>query len=155
MPNPGTKQRRIHSQEHVTAGIEPINMHHTVPLLNPPSHDTPDATIEPQHDLVPHAPNLRALPATSGPRSGALICRGPGALRLAAIAALRTPSGDMKLRCASGLRSVEAALTEYEQAMFPRSAAAAADGAAFNSMLLGHNAAQNLIDVFTGAQQPS
>jgi 2-polyprenyl-6-methoxyphenol hydroxylase-like FAD-dependent oxidoreductase len=47
---------------------------------------------------------------------------------------------------------VEAALTEYERAMFPRSAAAAADGAAFNAMLWGDNAAQNLIDVFTGPQ---
>jgi len=47
---------------------------------------------------------------------------------------------------------VEAALTSYEQAMFSRSAAAAADGAAFTELLLGDNQAQNLIDIFTGAQ---
>ena len=47
---------------------------------------------------------------------------------------------------------VEAALTSYEQAMFSRSAAAAADGAAFTDLLLGDDQAQNLIDIFTGAR---
>ncbi|GIJ43302.1 monooxygenase [Virgisporangium aliadipatigenens] len=46
---------------------------------------------------------------------------------------------------------VEAALTAYERAMFPRSAAAAQDGAAFIDLLLGDDAAGNLIEVFTGA----
>jgi 2-polyprenyl-6-methoxyphenol hydroxylase-like FAD-dependent oxidoreductase len=40
---------------------------------------------------------------------------------------------------------IEAALTEYEQAMFPRSAASAAQGVADNTILLGDNAALNLI----------
>ncbi|MFC4591924.1 FAD-dependent oxidoreductase [Sphaerisporangium corydalis] len=48
---------------------------------------------------------------------------------------------------------IEAALTEYEQAMFPRSAAAAAQGAAFNKVLLGDNAPQNLIGILTGSYQ--
>jgi len=46
---------------------------------------------------------------------------------------------------------LEAALHAYETAMFPRSAAAAAEGAASNAVLLGDNASQNLIDLFTGA----
>jgi 2-polyprenyl-6-methoxyphenol hydroxylase-like FAD-dependent oxidoreductase len=40
---------------------------------------------------------------------------------------------------------VEAAITEYEQAMFPRSAAAAAEGDALIKVILGDNAALNLI----------
>jgi len=47
---------------------------------------------------------------------------------------------------------IEAALTAYEDVMFPRSAAAAAEGLALIDILLGDNAAQNLIDVFTGAR---
>jgi 2-polyprenyl-6-methoxyphenol hydroxylase-like FAD-dependent oxidoreductase len=47
---------------------------------------------------------------------------------------------------------VEAALAEYEQVMFPRSAEAAADGVAFNEVLLGDDAARKLIAVFTGAE---
>ena len=47
---------------------------------------------------------------------------------------------------------IEAALTVYEQAMFSRSAEANAVGAVNNRILLGDNAAQNLIDVFTEAQ---
>jgi 2-polyprenyl-6-methoxyphenol hydroxylase-like FAD-dependent oxidoreductase len=40
---------------------------------------------------------------------------------------------------------VEAALFEYERAMFPRSAASAADGVASNEILLGDNAAIDLL----------
>jgi 2-polyprenyl-6-methoxyphenol hydroxylase-like FAD-dependent oxidoreductase len=45
---------------------------------------------------------------------------------------------------------IEAALTAYERAMFPRGAAAAADGAAFIDLLLGDDAAGKLIEVITG-----
>ena len=51
---------------------------------------------------------------------------------------------------------IEAALTEYEQAMFPRSAASAAEGVASNNILLGDNAALNLLnlaDRFTDTRQ--
>ncbi|WP_327003569.1 FAD-dependent monooxygenase [Dactylosporangium sp. NBC_01737] len=48
---------------------------------------------------------------------------------------------------------IETALTEYERAMFPRSAAAAADGAAFIAMILGDDAARHLTDLFTGADR--
>jgi 2-polyprenyl-6-methoxyphenol hydroxylase-like FAD-dependent oxidoreductase len=45
---------------------------------------------------------------------------------------------------------IEAALTEYEQAMFPRSAAAAADGAHLHELLFGDDAPHSLINMFTG-----
>ncbi|MCS7480774.1 FAD-dependent oxidoreductase [Umezawaea endophytica] len=48
---------------------------------------------------------------------------------------------------------VEAAFAEYERAMFPRSAETAADGVEFSKILLGDDAARNLIAVFTGAEQ--
>jgi 2-polyprenyl-6-methoxyphenol hydroxylase-like FAD-dependent oxidoreductase len=44
---------------------------------------------------------------------------------------------------------VEAALTEYERAMFPRSAEAAADGAEVLDLIFGENAPDGLIAVFT------
>ncbi|MFK0294413.1 FAD-dependent oxidoreductase [Streptomyces sp. NPDC090442] len=43
---------------------------------------------------------------------------------------------------------VEAALSEYEQAMFPRSAAAAAEGALFYETVFDDDAAQRLIEIF-------
>ncbi|WP_328649556.1 FAD-dependent monooxygenase [Amycolatopsis sp. NBC_00348] len=42
---------------------------------------------------------------------------------------------------------IEAALAEYEEALFPRSAASAAQGVADNAILLGDNAALNLINL--------
>lgn len=47
----------------------------------------------------------------------------------------------------------EGALTAYEQPLFPRSAAAAADGADLNEALFGDNAPQSLLDMFTGNEQ--
>ncbi|MET9889736.1 NAD(P)/FAD-dependent oxidoreductase [Streptomyces sp. NPDC006465] len=48
---------------------------------------------------------------------------------------------------------LEAALTAYEQALFPRSAAAATDGADLHELLFGDSAPQGLIDMFTGHEQ--
>ena len=48
----------------------------------------------------------------------------------------------------------EAALTEYEQALFPRSAAAAIDGAELHELLFGDDSPQSLINMFTGHEQP-
>ena len=45
---------------------------------------------------------------------------------------------------------VEAALAEYEQALFPRSAAAASDGAELHELMFGDNAPHGLIAAFTG-----
>jgi len=46
----------------------------------------------------------------------------------------------------------EAALTEYEQALFPRSAAAAIDGAELHELLFGDDSPQSLINMFTGGE---
>jgi len=46
----------------------------------------------------------------------------------------------------------EAALTAYEQALFPRSAAAAADGAHLHELLYGDNAPHSLINMFAGPE---
>jgi 2-polyprenyl-6-methoxyphenol hydroxylase-like FAD-dependent oxidoreductase len=48
---------------------------------------------------------------------------------------------------------VETALTEYEQAMFPRSAKAATESAERTAALSDGDPAQNLIELFAGAQQ--
>ncbi|MER5378669.1 NAD(P)/FAD-dependent oxidoreductase [Streptomyces sp. NPDC002688] len=48
---------------------------------------------------------------------------------------------------------LEAALTAYERALFPRSAAAATDGADLHELLFGDSAPQGLIDMFTGHEQ--
>ncbi|NEB80964.1 FAD-dependent monooxygenase [Streptomyces sp. SID14478] len=46
----------------------------------------------------------------------------------------------------------EAALTAFEQAMFPRGAVAAADGVALNELLFGADAPQGLIAMFDGGE---
>ncbi|QMU70118.1 NAD(P)/FAD-dependent oxidoreductase [Streptacidiphilus sp. P02-A3a] len=48
----------------------------------------------------------------------------------------------------------ETALAAYEQALFPRSAAAAADGADLHELLFGERSPHSLIDLFTGPGQP-
>ncbi|MER5430139.1 NAD(P)/FAD-dependent oxidoreductase [Streptomyces sp. NPDC002588] len=48
---------------------------------------------------------------------------------------------------------METALTEYEQAMFPRSAAAATEGTYVHDMLYGDDAPHGLINMFTGGEQ--
>ena len=49
---------------------------------------------------------------------------------------------------------IEAALATYEQAMFPRSAEAAAEGTQLHELLYGDNTPHSLIDMFTGHEQP-
>ncbi|MGW7579203.1 FAD-dependent oxidoreductase [Streptomyces sp. NPDC054765] len=48
---------------------------------------------------------------------------------------------------------IESALTEYEQAMFPRSAEAAAEGIQLNELLFGDHAPHNLITAFAEDEQ--
>ncbi|GGV02418.1 oxidoreductase [Streptomyces albospinus] len=48
---------------------------------------------------------------------------------------------------------IEAALTEYEQAMFPRSTEAATEGAELHGLMFGGNAPHSLIAAFTGHEQ--
>ncbi|WP_225826480.1 FAD-dependent oxidoreductase [Streptomyces naphthomycinicus] len=50
---------------------------------------------------------------------------------------------------------IEAALTEYENAMFPRSAEAAADGTQLHELLFGDDAPHGLIKAFAEDRQPS
>ena len=49
---------------------------------------------------------------------------------------------------------IETALTAYEQAMFPRSAAAATEAVRIHELCFGDNAPQSLIDMFTGPESP-
>ncbi|MEV4347794.1 NAD(P)/FAD-dependent oxidoreductase [Actinoplanes sp. NPDC049596] len=50
---------------------------------------------------------------------------------------------------------VEAALTEYERALFPRSEEEAAEGARDFEVIFGAETPQSVLDMFTGAHQPS
>lgn len=49
---------------------------------------------------------------------------------------------------------IETALTEYEQAMFPRSAESAAEGTRVHEVLYGDNAPHSLVDMFSGPAKP-
>ncbi len=49
---------------------------------------------------------------------------------------------------------LEAALTEYEQALFPRSATAAADGIELHELMFGDNTPRGLIDMLGGHGEP-
>ncbi|WP_328622864.1 FAD-dependent oxidoreductase [Streptomyces sp. NBC_00354] len=51
------------------------------------------------------------------------------------------------------LGDTEAAFTEYEEALFPRSAAAAAEAARNHRLCFDHNAPHSLIDLFTNYEQ--
>ncbi|MFJ4831795.1 FAD-dependent oxidoreductase [Streptomyces sp. NPDC088747] len=86
--------------------------------------------------------------------------RVPGVTLLGDAAHLMIPSGEganlamydgaeLGKAIAAHPDDVEAALTEYEQALFPRSAAEAADAVELYELMLGDNAPQGLIDFFT------
>ncbi|MET8136848.1 NAD(P)/FAD-dependent oxidoreductase [Streptomyces sp. NPDC005251] len=90
--------------------------------------------------------------------------RVPGATLLGDAAHLSAPNGEgANLAMYDGAElgkaivahpdDVEAALAEYEQALFPRSAAAARDGAQLHELLFGDNTPQGLIGMFTGHEQ--
>jgi len=48
---------------------------------------------------------------------------------------------------------LETALTEYERAMFPRSAATATEGTELYALMFGDSTPYGLIDMFTGHEQ--
>ncbi|MFG2377732.1 FAD-dependent oxidoreductase [Streptomyces sp. NPDC048504] len=90
--------------------------------------------------------------------------RVPGVTLLGDAAHLSAPNGEganlamydgaeLGKALASHPDNPEAALTAYEQPLFQRSAAAAADGADLNEALFGDNAPQSLLDMFTGNEQ--
>ncbi|GGM16354.1 monooxygenase [Streptomyces fumigatiscleroticus] len=91
--------------------------------------------------------------------------RAPGATLLGDAAHLSAPNGEganlamydgaeLGQTLAAHPGDVEAALTEYEQALFPRSAEAAAEGTRLHEFLFGDGAPHSLVDMFTGHGQP-
>jgi 2-polyprenyl-6-methoxyphenol hydroxylase-like FAD-dependent oxidoreductase len=87
--------------------------------------------------------------------------RVPGVTLLGDAAHLTMPNGEganlamldgaeLGLALAAHPDDVEAALAAYEQAMFPRSAAAAADGAIFHALLAGDDVATRLVAMLQG-----
>ncbi len=104
------------------------------------------------------APVLRTLNALP---PGHRWDRVPGVTLLGDAAHLTPPSGEgANLAMYDGAElgkaiaehpdDVEAALTAYEQALFPRSAAAATEAARIQDICFGDNAPHSLIDMFTG-----
>ncbi|MBP2049942.1 2-polyprenyl-6-methoxyphenol hydroxylase-like FAD-dependent oxidoreductase [Streptomyces griseochromogenes] len=90
--------------------------------------------------------------------------RVPGVTLLGDAAHLMIPSGEgANLAMYDGVElgkaiaahpdDVEAALTEYEQALFPRSAAEAAEAVRLHERMFGDNAPHSLINMFTGHEQ--
>ncbi|MEV6757591.1 NAD(P)/FAD-dependent oxidoreductase [Streptomyces sp. NPDC051214] len=87
--------------------------------------------------------------------------RVPGVTLLGDAAHLAAPNGEganlamydgaeLGKAIATHPRGIEAALTSYEQAMFPRSAAAATDGAQLHELLFGDDAPHGLVGMFDG-----
>ncbi|MFF1464389.1 FAD-dependent oxidoreductase [Streptomyces sp. NPDC058330] len=108
------------------------------------------------------APVLRTLSALP---TGHRWDRVPGVTLLGDAAHLSAPNGEgANLAMLDGAElgrliaahpdDVEAALTAYEEAMFPRSAEAATDGAQLHELLFGEDAPHGLIAMFTGHEQP-
>ncbi|WP_329138701.1 FAD-dependent monooxygenase [Streptomyces sp. NBC_01476] len=91
--------------------------------------------------------------------------RVPGVTLLGDAAHLMPPSGEganlamfdgaaLGTAIAAHPEDVEAALTAYEQALFPRSAAAAAEAAQIHDLCFGDSAPYGLISMFAGHDQP-
>jgi 2-polyprenyl-6-methoxyphenol hydroxylase-like FAD-dependent oxidoreductase len=91
--------------------------------------------------------------------------RAPGVTLLGDAAHLSPPNGEganlamydgaeLGKAIAAHPDDVEAALTEYEQALFPRSAEAATEAARDFELCFGDNAPDSLINLLTGQPQP-
>ncbi|WP_328319900.1 FAD-dependent oxidoreductase [Streptomyces sp. NBC_00388] len=108
-------------------------------------------------DTAPVLRTLSALPP------GHRWERVPGVTLLGDAAHLAAPNGEganlamydgaeLGKAIAAGPGGIEAALARYEQDMFPRSAAAAADGDELHGLLFGDDAPHGLIAMFTGGE---
>ncbi|WP_371790255.1 FAD-dependent monooxygenase [Streptomyces sp. NBC_01471] len=102
---------------------------------------------------------LHALPA------GHRWDRVPGVTLLGDAAHLSAPNGEganlamydgaeLAQALAAHPDDTEAALTAYEQAMFPRSTEAATDGTQLHELLFGDDTPHSLINMFTGQDRP-
>ncbi|GIH61802.1 FAD-dependent oxidoreductase [Microbispora siamensis] len=112
-------------------------------------------TLITDSDTAPVLRPLNTLP------SGHRWDRVPGVTLLGDAAHLMPPSGEganlamydgaeLGKAIAAHPGDPEAALTEYEQALFPRSAAEAADAAHLHELMFGDDAPHSLIGMFTG-----
>ncbi|OPG07943.1 NAD(P)/FAD-dependent oxidoreductase [Microbispora sp. GKU 823] len=112
-------------------------------------------TLITDSDTAPVLRPLNTLP------SGHRWDRVPGVTLLGDAAHLMPPSGEganlamydgaeLGKAIAAHPGDAEAALTEYEQALFPRSAAEAADAAHLHELMFGDDAPHSLIGMFTG-----
>ncbi|MFI6773531.1 FAD-dependent oxidoreductase [Nocardia sp. NPDC050412] len=165
----------------IVAHREPGGVLHTYVQLNKPREwgdgidfsDPGTATARVAEEFDCWAPELTAL-ITDGETAPVLRTihalpsdhrwdRVPGVTLLGDAAHLTAPSGEganlamfdgAELGKAIAARpdDIEAALTEYEDALFSRSAEAAADAAQLLPLYLDSNAPHSLIDMFTGAE---
>ncbi|MFI0772246.1 FAD-dependent oxidoreductase [Streptomyces sp. NPDC021218] len=136
--------------------------------------DSAAATVRIAQEFDGWAPELTALIADGDtapvPRSLYALPiehrweRQPGVTLLGDAAHLSLPNGEganlamydaaeLGRALAAHPEDVEAALTEYEQAMFPRSAAAAAEGIQVHEMFYGAGAPHSLVDMLTGHER--
>ncbi|MFF7651600.1 FAD-dependent oxidoreductase [Streptomyces sp. NPDC007983] len=109
-------------------------------------------------DTAPVLRPLNALPV------GHSWDRVPGVTLLGDAAHLSAPNGEganlamydgaeLGKALAAHPGDIETALTEYEQAMFPRGAAAAAEGVELHELMFGDDAPHGLITAFNGHEQ--
>ncbi|MEV5749749.1 NAD(P)/FAD-dependent oxidoreductase [Actinoallomurus sp. NPDC052308] len=109
-------------------------------------------------DIAPVLRPLNTLPAAHR------WDRVPGVTLLGDAAHLMPPSGEganlamydgaeLGKAIAAHPDDIEAALAEYEQALFPRSAAEAADAAHLHELMFGDNAPHGLLEFFAGGEQ--